>query len=303
MTPRILALALLLTPAILHAQATRTWVSGVGDDANPGTRTAPCKTFAGAISKTAASGLITVLDPGGFGVLTITKAITIDGNEVGDAGVLAAGTNGFVINAGVNDVIILRNLSIEGLGTGVVGVDIRQAGAVHIENCQINGFSTAGIRVETGNAGAQVFIKDTIVHKCLTVPGLLTAPTAAATVHITNSHFDNCGSGVSAGANTNVLADTTSCAYNAGPGFATTALTAMMSLARCGALHNQTGIQSAGTITIVECNVANNTGAGLQIITGTAKGTTGVITSLGNNTVTGNNPNGSPSGGSGSGTK
>src|ERR1700742_1182796 len=85
-----------------HAQATRTWVSGVGDDANPCSRTAPCKTFAGAISKTAASGEINVLDPGGFGGVTITKSITIRADHV-EAGVLVSGTNGIIINAGAND--------------------------------------------------------------------------------------------------------------------------------------------------------------------------------------------------------
>src|ERR1700710_2250102 len=97
--------------------ATRTWVSGLGDDANPGSRTAPCKTFAGAISKTAAGGEINVLDPGGFGTLTITKSITINGASV-MAGVLSSGTNGFVINAGPNDVVTLRHIYINGAGTG-----------------------------------------------------------------------------------------------------------------------------------------------------------------------------------------
>jgi hypothetical protein len=79
--------------SLAHAQATRTWVSGVGDDANPCSRTAPCKTFAGTISKTAAGGEINCLDPGGFGTVTITKAITIDCFHT-EGGVLAAGTNG-----------------------------------------------------------------------------------------------------------------------------------------------------------------------------------------------------------------
>src|SRR5438477_3797204 len=55
----------MLIPHFAFAQATRTWVSGVGDDVNPCSRTAPCKTFAGAISKTAGGGEIDVLDPGG----------------------------------------------------------------------------------------------------------------------------------------------------------------------------------------------------------------------------------------------
>ena len=96
------------------AQATRTWVSGMGDDANPCSRTAPCKTFAGAISKTAAGGEINVLDSGGFGAVTITKSITIDGAGA-LASILALNTNGIVIN-GANIVVNLRNLAINGAG-------------------------------------------------------------------------------------------------------------------------------------------------------------------------------------------
>ena len=107
--------------SLAHAQATRTWVSGVGDDANPCSRTAPCKTFAGAISKTAPEGEINCLDPGGFGAVTITKAITIDClHTLG--GVLAAGTNGVRVLAGGSDRIVLRGLDINGAGSGVNGI-------------------------------------------------------------------------------------------------------------------------------------------------------------------------------------
>jgi hypothetical protein len=105
-----------------NAQASRTWVSGVGDDANPCSRTAPCKTFAGAISKTAPGGEIDALDPGGFGAVTITKAITIDGGGGQVASVLVSGTNGIVVQAGPNDVVTLRNIQINGIGTGINGV-------------------------------------------------------------------------------------------------------------------------------------------------------------------------------------
>src|ERR1044071_4783701 len=117
---QILAIATLMFAfsSVAQAQATRTWVSGVGDDANPCSRTAPCKTFAGAISKTAPKGEINVLDPGGFGAVTITKAITIS-SECTEAGVLVSGTNGIVIAAGANDDIHLEGLDIEGLGTGL----------------------------------------------------------------------------------------------------------------------------------------------------------------------------------------
>src|SRR5512145_1944192 len=107
-----------------HAQASRTWVSGVGDDANPCSRTAPCKTFAGAISKTAAGGEISVLDPGGFGAVTITKSITIasEGGS-GEGGILSPGVNGITINAGANDVVTIRGLAIHGGGSPSPGLN------------------------------------------------------------------------------------------------------------------------------------------------------------------------------------
>src|SRR5215469_9955552 len=100
---------------LVSAQASRTWVSGVGDDANPCSRTAPCKTFAGAISKTAPGGEIDALDPGGFDALTITKSITLDGGGGQVASVLVAGTKGIVVAAGATDVVIIRNLRFDGL--------------------------------------------------------------------------------------------------------------------------------------------------------------------------------------------
>jgi hypothetical protein len=124
----------------------RTWISGVGDDGNPCWRTAPCKTCAGAISKTTPAGEIDALDPGGFGGVTITKAITVDGGA-GLAGILVAGTNGITIHAGATDVVILRHLDIVGLGTGLAGIQIAQAGLVLVEHCNISGFAGAGIEV------------------------------------------------------------------------------------------------------------------------------------------------------------
>jgi hypothetical protein len=146
-----------------NAQATRTWVSGVGDDANPCTRTAPCKTFAGAISKTTAGGEIDALDPGGFGAVTITKAITIDGGgQV--ASVLVSGTNAIVIQAGPSDVVTLRNLRLNGIGTGINGIRFLGGRAIHIQNCYIFGFTSNGIDiVSTGQAN----ITDTIVSNNL----------------------------------------------------------------------------------------------------------------------------------------
>src|SRR5580704_19363316 len=132
-----------LAASTAFGQATRTWVSGVGDDANPCSRTAPCKTFAGAISKTAPGGEIDVLDPGGFGALTITKSISIEADGL-IAGVLVSGTNGFVVNApGAN--VVIRGITFEGLGTGLAGINILSANSVTVENCFINNFTAQGI--------------------------------------------------------------------------------------------------------------------------------------------------------------
>jgi Right handed beta helix region len=158
-------MAMLAASSMAYAQATRTWVSGVGDDANPCSRTAPCKTFAGAISKTAPGGEIDVLDPGGFGALTITKAISIESDGV-IAGVLVSGTNGFVIAAGASDNVVLKGLTFEGLGTGLNGVSVLSAGNVVIENCTINNFVNQGVSITPGSpsTSVNVSIKDTNIR-------------------------------------------------------------------------------------------------------------------------------------------
>ena len=137
---------------LAFAQATRTWVSGVGDDANPCSRTAPCKTFAGAISKTAAGGEISVLDPGGFGGVTITKSITLDGDGT-LASILVAGVNGITIN-NASAVVTIRNLSLIGSGNtvqGLKGISLVNGLAVVIDHVAISGFET-GVSTTVGNA-------------------------------------------------------------------------------------------------------------------------------------------------------
>jgi hypothetical protein len=145
------------------AQATRTWVSGVGDDVNPCSRTAPCKTFAGAISKTATTGEINCLDPGGFGTLTINKSITVKCVGV-LAGVLASGVPGFTVNLPAGGKAVLDGLDIEGLngggGTntpGTIGVRMIGSGDLKIMNSVIRDFSGNGVDC-TGTAGARCVI-------------------------------------------------------------------------------------------------------------------------------------------------
>src|SRR5579862_2842729 len=138
----LLAVALFISiPGVVLAQASRTWVSGVGDDANPCSRTAPCKTWAGAIAKTLAGGEINALDPGGFGAVTITKSITLDGGSA-FASVLAAGTHGIVVS-GANTDVTLRNISMQGIGSGLSAIRHIGSGTLHVHNVQIRGFGAS----------------------------------------------------------------------------------------------------------------------------------------------------------------
>src|SRR5580700_1738894 len=166
-----------------QAQATRTWVSGVGDDANPCSRTAPCKTWPGAISKTAAGGEIDALDPGGFGALTITKAITLDGGGGQVASTLVAGTNGIVVAAGATDVVIIRNMRINGISqstsAGLNGISFTSGRMLSVENCSIFGFSQAGINVAT-SANATLNVTNSNITN--TANGINLAPSAGTVV-------------------------------------------------------------------------------------------------------------------------
>ncbi|MGC4013548.1 MAG: right-handed parallel beta-helix repeat-containing protein [Luteolibacter sp.] len=196
LTPFIGA-ALLLLAHTASAQATRTWVSGVGDDANPCSRTAPGKTFAGAISKTAAKGVINVLDPAGYGAVTITKSITLDGGGT-EANISAPNTTAIIINAAPTDVVILRNLQLQGMGTGLVGVKILCAGAVYIENCRIERFETGILENSTASGGTQVFVKNCMIQECSTA-GIVSAPDVAVNVEwsIESTNIHGCGLGLS----------------------------------------------------------------------------------------------------------
>jgi hypothetical protein len=160
------AAAVALSAGTAHAQATRTWVSGVGDDVNPCSRTAPCKTFAGAISKTATGGEINCLDSAGFGGVTITKSLSIICEGV-TGGVLVSGSSGIVVNAPASATVLLQGLDIEGLnGTNLAasvhGVNIVGGGVVTIRKSIIRNFGQFGVRL-VGTANARVLIEDSLV--------------------------------------------------------------------------------------------------------------------------------------------
>ena len=194
--------------SMAQAQATRTWVSGVGDDANPCSRTAPCKTFAGAISKTAAGGEISVLDPGGFGAVTATKSITLNGTGT-LAGILSAGTFGVQVNdsGGATPgtaTVILRDISINGAGTGTFGVRVLSGKTVMVDHCWIYGINSAtgrGIDVAVGGTLNLKVINRVIEN--ITEDGIhLNSTGGQVNAMINNTEIMNCaGDGIDAASN------------------------------------------------------------------------------------------------------
>ena len=204
------AVALALATAFLtlfaagaSAQATRTWVSGVGDDVNPCSRTAPCKTWAGAISKTAAGGEMDALDSGGFGSVNVTKALTIDGAGT-NASILNSGTYGLNVNAPADADVVIRNLSINGGGgcggiTGTHGINILQARSVKIEDVRIQNQQTTGIRIAPSAATTKVTVNRADISS-ICGAGIQVAPTAGqtASVIVRDSTVSDSGSGLTA---------------------------------------------------------------------------------------------------------
>jgi hypothetical protein len=196
--------ASMLYAAPASAQATRTWISGVGDDVNPCSRTAPCKTFPGAISKTAAGGEINCLDPGGFGAVTIVKSITLDCGET-LAGILVAGTNGVTVNTTTdpNSRVVLRGLIIDGGPPGsnsLSAVRVVEAGVVTIENSRLFNFSGSpgrGITVDTTAANTQLFVVNTTIDNN-SGGGIVVSPGAGVTASVTLKNVRLLNNGTSA---------------------------------------------------------------------------------------------------------
>jgi hypothetical protein len=274
------AVAVLLSAVPASAQATRTFVSGVGNDADPCSRTAPCKTFAGAFVKTFTNGEIDCLDPGGYGTLTVTKSITIDcTGTLGSS--LASGTTGFIVNIPVSATdptrsVRLRGLTINGTGasagvgtrTGVDGIRILQATSVFVEDTVIAEFSQQGIEVA---ASANVNLTlDNVTIRNTNVAGITLATTVGQVVASFN----------------NVRIDGTPLGLSAANRVRANIRNVMLS-------HNTTGIQTSGTDNIVNADNVMISFASTGVLTGA-----GSTVRLSNSVVTQNQTGLSSGGGS-----
>jgi hypothetical protein len=297
-TLNILAVAVftLTVASMAQAQATRTWVSGVGDDANPCSRTAPCKTFAGAISKTAKDGEISVLDPGGFGTVTITKSITLNGTHgSGFGSILSAGTaQGVLINitdpADVRKTVRLVTLNFNGASTGTDGIKILSATAVNIEDCVLDGFTNAGIN-DVRSISGRLNVIDTVVRNtaqsCIRV-----VPTGGTTTAILDN-VRTLGSTANGGyaQSGSVISTLRNCDLSGNSSNGVFSDNGQVTIENCVISHNGVGIfvTAPGIVRLSNSVLTNN---------GTSINAAGQpqVSSTGTNLINGNTANNQPTG-------
>ncbi len=300
-TFNVLAVAIftLTVVSMAQAQATRTWVSGVGDDVNPCSRTAPCKTYAGAISKTARDGEISTLDPGGFGAVTITKSITINGGGAGQGygSILASFVNGVIINitdpADVRKTVRLDWLNINGASTGLDGIRFIGGNALFVENTLIDGFTGDGIEVSGANLGAtnQLHMRNVSIRNVANGVNINNSTTNATQLTIDGCQISKATNGVNAGNGTRGLISNTAISSCTGSGINATESTSPteFGVSTSSITANGTGITAgAGTEVLIARVVLTGNGTSL--------GLAGTVHSGGNNTIGKNGTNNAPNG-------
>lgn len=275
-----------------NAQATRTWVSGVGDDVNPCSRTAPCKTFAGAISKTATNGEINCLDPAGYGAVTITKSITIDCEDT-QGSILSSGTNGIIVNitaaTDTKKSVKIRGISINGAGTGINGIRVLAVNSLIVEEVVIDGVTTHGISIETTSGTPKVLVDATGIRSNggNGINSFVTGGTVSLSV--SNCRINNNNFGVNISSNTKATVYNSIIASNT-TGMAVAGTAASLVVQGCNVSNNTTGISSsgAGIIARVFRTMVTANGTGLSSSGG------GQIISHVSNVFAGNTVDGAP---------
>ena len=272
MTRSLFAAALVMGfSTAAFAQATRTWVSGTGADANPCSRTAPCQTFAGALIKTATHGEISALDPGGFGTININKGITLNGTGT-LASILAAGTTGVIVNAPTTDTVIVRDVSINGANTGTNGVRYLAGKALTLDHVWIHGFNGAtgrGVDMNLTNNG-NLRIIDSRILNVLEDGVRANTSLGIAEAMIENTHIADCGGdGIEVLANARVNVSNSRMVHNIN-GVNSTGANSQTNLDDVYVSNNSTaGLRaSASSIRVSDSIIANNS-TGLLLVGGT----------------------------------
>jgi hypothetical protein len=286
-----------------QAQANRTFVSTHGSDSNTATNcgpSAPCRNFSAAISVLNPGGEVVVLDSGGYGnggtPTVIGKALTIDATGVHAAATAGPGNDVFDITAGSADVVVLRGLAIIGAGhSGLNGVNISSAGTVHVEYCEVQGFSNDGIH-DSLSASGRLFAYETVFRDNSHDGIFISTSSGTASAYIHDCDFSsNGGSGVEAGAGS-MASVVRSAAFHNGTGFMadTAGSAASLVVSECHAVNNTTGISANGasaSLSFAYTLVTQN-GTGLSSSGGAAL----LGSSPGTSVVNGNTTNGSSTG-------
>jgi hypothetical protein len=291
-TATLLALGLAGAPA--QALSFRTFVSAQGSDANACTLSAPCRTFAAALAQTSPGGIIDVLDPAGYGALTINKSVTIIGRDW--ASILVTSGNAITVTAGASDVISLRGLIIDGAGTANFGIILSAGGTLNVQNSVIRRFAFEGILLSPTASSNKLFVSSTLISD--NGGSAIVVSPAGSGINVTASLnrvelLNNTFHGVlAAGSNSmgplNVTVADSAAANNGLVGFyafsaAGQSPTAIM-LERCVAVNNGTGLQAENPNATVRSSESTITGnaTGWQAVAG------GTVFTYGDNNVDGN---------------
>jgi hypothetical protein len=301
------AIAMVGTTTTAQAQATRTWVSGVGDDVNPCSRTAPCKTFAGAISKTAAGGEINCLDPAGYGAVTITKSLTIDCEDTQGSS-LNASTTGILLNDSATASprtinVRIRGISING-GTatpGINGIRFFSAKSLVVDQVFFQNQSTAGLLVDNSAGTAVVDVVNSVFARNGGVSGssVQIRPTGSGSADVSLDDVwiadgTNNGVRVDASVTTGIvdltLSDSTVTSHVQGISVSTNATINAKVMVTNSTIANNTGNGIVGNGAGVQVRVAGTTITGNTTGVNPAGGS--LITNLGNNVLSGNSTDG-----------
>jgi hypothetical protein len=276
-TAAAVAVSLFAISVPAHAQ-TRTWVSGVGDDMNPCSRTAPCRSFAGAIAKTATNGTINCLDSAGYGSVTITKSMTIDCHETLGS-ILVGDVAGIVIN--ITDpkdkfrTVRLRNLDISGAGVGSQGITVLSAATVILEDLEITGVLKNAISDTRVGDGALLVANSTMTHNGGAGIGA-GATGGTLSVVVDRSHLTANQIGIAAGPGNNVAVDRSVISANVASGVESDG--GQLTVDNSEITHNGNGVlMNSGAIRLSNNTIAFN-----------STGISGVTTSFGVNRISGN---------------
>jgi hypothetical protein len=269
-------------PSALFSQASRTWISGVGDDINPCSRSLPCKTFQGALAKTQVGGEIDALESGGFGSVTITNSITIDGGGVYAGLLTVGGLEGITINA-PNAEVVIRNLRLNGLAIptkGGIGIRVLAAARVTIQNCYIANFSIAGIDVSSSQF-VRLAISDTTIEKASAGVQFNTASGVSAELNHVNLWLN--ATGLFAANGSHVSVRDSDISMNSVTGVATSGSNVAVAIEGSTIARNITGI-----------NVAANTSVhlGRSLLTDNNTGIVGTVQSHQDNHISNNGAGG-----------